>query len=343
MLLCDFKPVSRLDVPQTIVTKPKFPAFDFHMHFGSLLLGEDYANKYDTDEVVAFLRDKGIVGCVNLDGFWGEQLDRMLDKIGKHTDYVHTFGAVDLTRFEEPDFEQTVYRTIRDNKRKGMKGMKYWKVLGLSIRDSKGAYLRPDDPRLIPIWQCAAEEHLPILIHLADPRAFFDPIDNRNERYEELGAHPDWSFSDEQLYRFEALLEMQEHMIASNPKTTFVVAHVGSYAENLRAVSRWLDTYPNMYVDIAARVSELGRQPYTSQAFLEAYADRILFGTDSTPTYRRNYPVYYRFLETMDEYFPYEADVEVPPQGRWHIYGVGLTDDTLQKIYFANAQKLLAR
>lgn len=339
--LSEYTPISRLEVKHTAVPRPKYPAFDFHMHFGSLLLGDDYAGKYDMGQVVSTLKENGVTGAVNLDGFYGDSLDRMLDKVGEHRNFVHTFGSVDLDRFEEPNFETYVYKTIRDGKSKGIEGLKFWKILGLSVQDRQGAYLRPDDPRLACIWQCAAEEALPVLIHLADPVAFFQPTDHRNERYEELGAHPDWSFAHEKYYRFGDLMEMQERLIAGNPKTTFVVAHVGSHAENLEAVSRWLDAYPNMNVDIADRIAELGRQPYSCKAFIEKYADRVFFGTDSTPLNLRNYPAYYQFLETLDEYFPYDVGAAAPRQGRWNIYGLGLSDGALQKIYAGNAKRLL--
>lgn len=339
--LHQYMPVSQLVADAHDVPNPKFPVFDFHTHFGTMLLGDGYAQKYETGQAVSTLKQAGISGVVNLDGGFGEQTDRMLEKIGAHGDFIHTFGTVDLTQFERPDFDAIVYRTLRDGKRKGLRGIKIWKILGLSIRGGDGAYLRPDDKRLSPVWQYAAEEQLPVLIHLADPKAFFLPIDGRNERLEELEANPEWSFCDEKYYSFDALQEMQDRLIAENPKTTFVVAHVGSYAENLNEVSRRLSLYPNMYVDIAERIAELGRQPYTAKAFLEKYADRVLFGTDSAPLKLYNYPSYYRFLETMDEYFEYEPLVQPPRQGRWRIYGVGLSDETLRKIYMENAHKLL--
>ena len=178
-----------------------------------------------------------------------------------------------------------------------------------------------------------------MLFHIADPVAFFRPIDRFNERYEELGAHPDWSFCSPELYSFEQLMDMQENLISSYPDTTFVIAHGGSYSENLGYVGGQLDKYPNMYIDIAARIAEFGRQPYASRKFFSKYADRILFGTDSTPL-GMDYPTYYRFLETWDEYFDYSHS-EIPNQGRWKIYGVGLEDQVLEKIYQLNAGKLL--
>ncbi len=320
--------------------RPRFPVIDVHAHFGRLLLGEDYESRYDTAAAVAAMKARGLTGVVNLDGENGAYYERMLRKTEGYEDFFHTFGNVDLTRFEEPDFDRHVYATIRRQQSLGMEGLKFWKILGLGIRGRDGRYLRPDDARLSVIWQTAAELSLPVLIHIADPPAFFRPADCENERYTELRAHPDWSFCGEGLYRFEALMEMQEALLAGNPQTTFIVAHCGSYSENLAAVGRWLDAYPNMNIDIADRINDLGRQPYTARAFFRRYRDRILLGTDMTPLDADRYPIYYRFLETFDEYFDYSTAPE-PPQGEWKICGIGLEDDVLEDIYRKNAERLL--
>ncbi len=342
MRLEDYHPISRLSVPAHEVPLPRFPVIDVHTHFGALLLGPNYPELYDTGEAVARLRDCGVCRVVNLDMGWGKERGRMLRKIEGYEDFFLLFGTVPVEQFSEPDFETTVYRSIRDGVSEGMRGLKLWKPIGLGLRDRDGSYLRPDDPRLGVIFRTAAEFQLPVLFHIADPIAFFDPTDEKNERYEELREHPDWSFADPKFYRFDQLMQMQENLIAANPDTTFIIAHFGSCSEDLARVGRWLDRYPNMYVDIAARISELGRQPYTARAFLEKYSERVLFGTDHGAPDLPLHPTYYRFLETFDEYFnPQGPDPEAPNQGRWYIYGVGLSDKALQNIYFENARKLL--
>ena len=345
MLLKDFQPKSFLEVPNHHVEVPKYPVLDIHAHFGKLMMGEDYASLYDTAEAVESLRSFGIERIVNLDLGFGEERDKIMRKLDGYEDFFIHFGTVDVSRFEEPDFEQTVRASIIDGVRNyRMRGIKLWKMIGLGYQDQDGRYLRPDDERLTCIYREAAQQHIPVLFHIADPVAFFSPVDGKNERYEELCSHPDWSFCREGLYSFRELMEMQEHMIAENPDTIFIIAHFGSYSENLAQVGAWLDRYPNMYVDTAARISELGRQPYTAKAFFEKYSDRILFGTDYAPTAGKLHPIYYRFFETMDEYFNPDGDDAVPGegQGRWNIYGLGLPDDVLEKIYHKNAEKLLA-
>ncbi len=340
MLLEDFIPQSELIVKETYIEKPRFPVYDSHSHWGRLLLGDDYPSAYNTKEVVESLKECGLAGICNVDGFWGDELDKILAKTEESDGFISTFSSIDVTRLYEKGFESHVYKTVRDAKAKGVKGLKFWKVIGLLYKNQDGTYIRPDDARLKCIWQCAAENSLPVLFHIADPIAFFKPIDRFNERWEELGAHPDWAFNAPDLYKFDELMRMQFNLVKSNPKTSFILAHVAGCSENLAAVGSWLDELPNMYVDIAERISELGRAPYTARAFFERYADRILFGTDMTPVdFAGRHRTYYRFLETFDEYFRYDS-TQNGKQGRWRIYGIGVGDDVLEKVYRGNFQKL---
>jgi predicted TIM-barrel fold metal-dependent hydrolase len=199
------------------------------------------------------------------------------------------------------------------------------------------------------MWDACGRLGLPVAIHVGDPEAFFLPIDRFNERYEELGAHPDWSFHGKDFPSFRAILEARDRVFARHPKTTFVGLHVGHWAENLGAVGEMLDRFPHVQVEIGARIGELGRQPRTSRRFFDRYQDRILFGTDAIPLGTQTpqqvfgadlYRIYYRFLETEDEYFDY-APAPVPPQGRWKIYGLGLPDQILRKVYHENAERVL--
>jgi predicted TIM-barrel fold metal-dependent hydrolase len=177
------------------------------------------------------------------------------------------------------------------------------------------------------------------MIHIADPAAFFDPLDETNERYEELVRHPDWSFHGPQYPPFLELIGQFENLIARHPLTTFIGAHVGCYAEDLGWVSRMLERYPNFYIDISARIAELGRQPYSTRLLCSRFPERILFGTDTAPSLDY-YRIYYRFLETEDEYFNYDTG-EIPGQGRWQIYGLNLPGPVLEKIYYENARQVL--
>jgi predicted TIM-barrel fold metal-dependent hydrolase len=229
--------------------------------------------------------------------------------------------------------------------------MKFLKTLGLYLREkiTEGALVPIDDPRFDPLWAACADLDMPVGIHVSDPVAFFLPNDRFNERYEELNNHPDWSFHGPGFPSNAELLAARDRVFARHPRTQFIALHVGNFSENLAAVSASLDRYPNMSVDIAARISELGRQPRAARAFFDKYQDRILFGTDAIP-HGYDYPqqlfcdelyeIYYRFLETDDEYFDY-APAPVPPQGRWQISGLKLPDAILKKVYYENSVRLL--
>jgi len=214
-------------------------------------------------------------------------------------------------------------------------------MLGLKQKDKAGSFIMPDDPRLTAVWDCAARLGVPVLVHIADPVAFFTLTDIYNERVEELIVHPSWSYYNAGTPSFEELLASQERMLKTNPQTNFVVAHIGSNAEDLANVSRMLDAYPNMYVDTAERIHELGRQPYSSREFIIKYPDRVIYGTDLVPN-AHNTSYNYRFFETRDEYFPYNR-LEEHNQGRWNIYGIYLPDDVLKKVYVENAERLYFR
>ena len=224
-------------------------------------------------------------------------------------------------------------------KEAGVSGLKLFKQFGLSYRNADGSLIRVDDPRFDPIWKCCGDLKLPVIIHTADPAAFFRPIDFKNERWEELSRHPDWSFYGDGFPTRSELLEQRNRVIARHPNTLFIGAHVANNAEDLHQVSGWLDRYPNLYVGLASRIGELGRQPYTARKFLIKYQDRVLFGTDG-PWPETRLHLYWRFLESDDEYFPY-SEKAFPPQGFWQIYGLFLPEDVLQKIYFQNSFRVV--
>lgn len=333
LMLSEFCPKSELAADSHPISRPRYPVIDMHYHF------DPYIGQSDIDKSVELLKQHGYRNVVNLNGFSDEILNQTFPVVEKHGDFFITFGSIDVTRLDDADFSRYVRNEVKKFKELGLKGLKFFKDVSLKNRDSRGRFIPADDPRLKVIWECAAESGLPVLIHIADPVAFFKPLDMHNERYEELESHPDWHFGKEGFFTFQQLMEMQENLLYRNPDTVFVIAHVGSYAENLKFVGRCLDSYSNMHIDTAARLSELGRQPYTARRFLTDYQDRVLFGTDDYPMYTTS-PYYYRFLETWDEYFKYSPAL-IPDQGRWGIYGVSLEDSVLEKIYYKNAERIL--
>ena len=349
MLLKDYKPVSMLTVNETIVSKPKFPVFDAHVHIGPLLM-EGFGNPLfdecdDVSQAVRNLKECGVVGVVNLKMFWGEPLTSHLKTLEGYQDFIHTFASVDTRRMEEPGFAAYVDELLKEFKNVGINGLKLWKNLGCTQKDSAGKYVLPDDERLFPIWEAAAKHNMLVLYHIADPKAFFTPVDGRNEFYECLMENPDWVFYGDDRYTFDELMQSQDNLLTHNPDTLFVIPHVGSNSDDLAWVGAQLDKHSNMYIDTAARNNLLGRQPFTAREFFIKYQDRILFGTDiSFDLYNEAKQVYsehYRFFETRDEYF--RTQTLNWGKERWNLYGLGLPDDMLKKFYFENAAKLLKR
>ena len=341
MQLSEFRPVEQLVHKTTDLEKPKFPVIDAHNH-----LAEPFGGGWDKKPLAQLLdqmETAGITHYVSLDGGWGEDLfNHQIDNIkNKAPEKFSIFAGIDWTQWQQmgQKFVPWAVNCLKRQAKRGASGLKVWKDLGLHIRDEQGQRVDVDDARLGPIWQTAAEFGLPVLIHTADPVAFFTPIDHKNERIEELGAFPEWAFTPPAFPPFLHLMDRLENLIAHNPTTQFIGAHVGCYAENLGRVGAMLDKYPNYNIDFSARIGELGRQPYTSRKFFLHYSDRILFGLDMGPKVE-GYRLYYRFLETDDEYFNYSTR-EIPTQGRWYIHGLYLPDDVLKKIYAENAQRIL--
>jgi predicted TIM-barrel fold metal-dependent hydrolase len=332
-------PRSCLLVDEHEVLKPRFPAIDSHNHLGPSF-GGDWPNQ-PVENLANLLEEAGIQTIVDLDGGFADDLYRELEKWSPLGDRVLVFTGVGWRRLAGSlDLGERAAAELEIAVKAGARGLKIWKDFGLRVRDRSGKLIAVDSPRLDPLWWKAGELDIPVLIHVGDPVAFFQPLDSTNERWDELQRTPEWSFCAPEFPRLEMLLTALEAVIARHPRTRFIGAHIGCYAENLAYVGGMLDRLPNYYIDISARAAELGRQPHTARRFFWRYADRILFGTDNTPDLQ-SYRIYYRLLETMDDHFPYWHPNDRPWQGRWHIHGLGLNDDVLRRIYFLNAQRLL--
>jgi predicted TIM-barrel fold metal-dependent hydrolase len=357
--LSEFQPRSMLHVASTRVQRARFPVIDVHTHLGfaareqaGAAVGEAVSFVAQTETLLPVMDQKNVRMMVNLTGGFGQGL---ADSVARFDQRARgrfiTFTEPRWSRLQQPGFGAFQAEELGRARQAGARGLKVLKSLGLVLREqgTTGPLVKVDDRRLDPMWDACAALKMPVAIHVADPEAFFLPTDRFNERFEELSNHPDWSFHGGDFPSFKDLVDAFDRVVARHPRTMFIAVHLGLNAENLGAVSERLKRYPNLHVDTAARIGELGRQPRTARAFFEAHQDRILFGTDAVPNGddtpqqvfgERLYEIYFRFFETDDEYFDY-APAPVPPQGRWQIYGLGLPDAILRKVYSQNAARLL--
>jgi predicted TIM-barrel fold metal-dependent hydrolase len=357
--LKDFQPRSMLKVAETAVPRARFPVIDIHTHISfrasskaGVPKGEENRFLAPPAELLEVMDRVNLRTMVNLTGGVGSGLQQSIERYQTaHPGRFVTFTEPHFARINEPNFARQQADDITQAHRLGARGLKVLKTLGLYLREqvTSGPLVKIDDARFDPMWEACGANSMPVCIHVSDPEAFFLPTDRFNERFEELNNHPDWSFHGRDFPSNRELLEARNRVFARHPKTTFVALHVGHNAEDLGYVSECLDRYPNMNVEIGARIGELGRQPRTARKFFERYQDRILFGTDAVPHGNETpqqifgaplYQIYFRFLETEDEYFDY-APAPTPPQGRWRIYGVGLPDPILRKVYNENASRIL--
>jgi hypothetical protein len=328
--LSDFHPRTSLKTPVHTLERGRFPVIDYHNHLDST----------EPRDVLAVMDQCGIEHVVNITMQVGKAALDIMDRFRTFApERFSAIGWMDWDGVERPDFVQLTIGRLERMIEHGACGIKFWKDLGLTLRGADGALLRIDDERFAPIFEACGSLGLPVMFHTADPSAFFEPIDSHNERYEELAAHPDWGFHGLSVSKND-LLRQRNYVIATHPKTTFVGAHCAESGEDLAYLAEQLDALPNLQIDISARTPELGRQPYSARAFFLKYADRILFGTDLLPQVEM-YRLYFRFLETADEYFEYPSHAS--RQGRWNIYGIFLPDEVLLKVYRENALRLLPR
>ena len=347
LALDQFRPRSMLKVESHPLQRAKFPVVDVHTHFRYRL----HHSTEQLDEFVRVMDSHNIALCVSLDGQLGEDFAEHAAYLEEnYADRFLIFANIDWRgdgQLDDPgswacqrgEFARTTIQQLEAAQKKGAAGVKFFKQFGLGHKNADGSLLQIDDLRWDPIWAACGQLGLPVIIHTADPAAFFDPIDNNNERWEELHRRPNWSFHGDDFPSRESLLAARNRVIERHPETTFIGAHVANNPEDLATVAEWLEAYPNLVVEISSRIGELGRQPYTARSFFLKYADRILFGTDG-PWPVERLSLYWRFLETYDEYFPY-SEKPFPPQGFWQIYGIGLPDEVLRKVYQENAVRFI--
>jgi uncharacterized protein len=324
-----YNPPSSLVVPQHVVTKAKFPFIDIHNHQNNM-------SPQRLQELVKVMDTLNMAVMNNLSGSSGENLKKSVDNIRSTAPKRFSlFANINFTGIGENGWTEKAVAQLEADVKNGAMGLKIFKNLGFSVKDNTGKRVTVDDVRLDAVWKKCGELKIPVLIHTADPKQFWEPLDNNNERWLELVTRPNRKRSDTDPAPWQQLIDEQHRMFKKHPGTTFIAAHFDWHANDLDKLSKFMDEMPNIYVEFGAIIAELGRQPIAANKFFTKYQDRILFGKDSWEP--QEYTTYFRVLETKDEYFPYHKKYHA----FWSMYGMGLPDEILKKIYYKNALRLL--
>lgn len=325
----EYNPKSTLVIPGDSILRAKFPFIDVHGH-------QYRMPEQDLTPVVAAMDNLNMAVMVNLSGRSGENLVKSVNNIA--TNFPNRFVVFANINFEGAGgkgWSDSIVAQFEQDVKNGARGLKVYKSLGLRNKDAQGNRLAIDDPRLDPIWAKCGELGVPVLIHAADPKSFWDEFNGDNERWLELKTRPRRKRGPDNPVPWEQIIQEQHNMFKNHPNTTFINAHMGWFANDLGRLGELLDEMPNMNVGIGAIIAELGRQPRYAKAFFEKYQDRILFGKDSWQP--KEFPTYFRVLESADEYFPYHKKYHA----FWAMYGLDLSDKVLKKVYYKNALRIV--
>ena len=324
-----YNPTSTLVVPGKLITRAKFPFIDVHSHQRNMSTSRLNELKAEMDEL-----NMGVM--VNLSGGSGDRVSESTKNIkASHANRFVVFANVNFSGVGQEGWGEKAAAQLETDFNNGARGLKIYKSLGLRNVDADGNRIAVDDPRLDPVWAKCGELGIPVLIHSADPASFWDDHDADNERWLELKLRPGRKRSDTDPAPWETIINEQHNVFKKHSNTIFINAHMGWYANNLPKLSELMEEIPNMYVEIAAVIAELGRQPRFANQFLTKYQDRILFGKDAYNPLE--YHTYFRVLESKDEYFPYYKKYHA----YWSMYGLGLSDEVLKKLYYKNALKII--
>jgi predicted TIM-barrel fold metal-dependent hydrolase len=273
--ILDYRPKSTLVTQETVVTRAKFPTIDIHSH--------ETATPQNIERLVKEMDALNLRVLVNLSGGSADRLKRNLEVIRSsgHADRFRVFANINFDGAGTPDWSRKVVGQLEQDIRNGAIGLKIFKNLGLNARKADGSRLRVDDPELDPIWETCARMNVPVLIHVADPAQFFEPITYENERWLELGVFPNRAYPPDKFPRFEELMTERDRMFARHRNTRFINAHFGWHGNDLARAGRHLDSLPNVVFEVGAVLYEFGRQPRAAREFFIKYQDRILFGKDA--------------------------------------------------------------
>lgn len=321
----DYSPVSTLKVPETKLTRSKYPFIDVHNHQFTMPV-------QDLDKLVGEMDSLNMAVMVNLSGFRGKYLEWSLDNVkDSHPNRFILFLNIDFEKLDDAGWPEETLKMMEEGVKQGVRGLKVYKTLGLTETDNAGNRIAIDDPRLDPVWTKCGELGIPVLIHSGEPVSFWNPRDKYNERWLELKQHPGRYRSPDNYPSFEQVMAEQHNVFRKHPETKFINAHLGWFGNDLERLGKLLDEMPNVYTELGAVLAELGRQPRFARQWLIRYQDRVMMGKDAYDV--KEYYTYFRVLETDDEYFDYYRKYHA----HWKMYGLALPDSVLKKVYFRNA------
>ncbi len=324
-----YDPPSTLVVPENPISHAKYPFIDVHSHHWRM-------NEMDLTNLISEMDEMNMQVVVNLSGRGGKALlDIMKNVNANYPNRIAVFTNIELRSIDEVDWIENTVKKLEYDVEAGAKGLKIYKSQGMTNMDSNGQRIKINDARLDPIWAKCGELGIPVIIHSADPKSFWEPHDSLNERWLELKLRPRRKRDSNNPASWETIIAEQHDIFRKHKGTTFIAAHMGWYANDLTTLAGLLDEMPNVYVEIGAVIAELGRQPRHANRFFEKYQDRVLFGKDSYKP--EEYPTYFRVLESEDEYFPYYKRYHA----FWKMYGLALPDEILKKLYYKNALKII--
>ena len=328
--IVDYRPKSTVVAEEHPVPRAKFPVVDSHSHLRII--------PENIEQTIKEMDALNLRVLINLTAGSGDRLKEAVQTIrtSQYPDRFRVFANVNWNDAGAPGWKDKEVAALEQAFKDGAIGLKVAKNLGLTARKADGTRLKVDDPDLDPIWQTAARHNMPVIIHVADPAQFFEPIDYKNERWLEMALfYPSRQYPPDQYPSFEDLAGERDRMFARNPKTRFINAHFGWHGNDLGRAAKHLDALPNVVLEVGAVLYEFGRQPRAAREFFTKYQDRVLFGKDAY--YPSEYPYYWRVFETNDEYFDYYRDYHA----FWQLYGMGLSDTVLRKLYHQNALKII--
>ena len=325
-----YDPPSTLVVPEHEVKRAKYPFIDVHNHQFNM-------PDQDLNQLTAEMDKLNMAVMVNLSGRGRgseQHLKGSIDNVNKTApNRFIVFTNIDISTINDSDWTEKTVKQIENDVAMGANGLKIYKSQTMAVID--GERIKIDDPRIDAVWAKCGELGIPVLIHAADPKPFWDDHDEHNERWLELKVRPGRKRTDTDPAPWQTIIDEQHHIFAKHPNTKFINAHLGWYGNDLDKLGELMDKYPNMYSEIGAVIAELGRQPRMAKRFLTKYQDRIMFGKDSWNP--EEYYTYFRVLETEDEYFPYYKRYHA----FWRMYGLDLDDEVLRKLYYKNALQVI--